>query len=224
MRSCSNVTVGHYQATKVRATSNLGCKAARSDLSLWLKQPTVLPHNAKSWHAKLVKGTWQMAYGKYPTSLHHSHDRIHALAGSDRDCASATFRIRGLGGLSVASSRGEQPRGRQAIAWLRLSDTDNERAGGTTAALLLAGFGCPAIAGWWRSRRDRLVFSTASVALRVDDLGGCGERVDVCCVRDAGAVLVGVGEWWGQVPLVADSLGGDDPEADVVLESFGESP
>jgi len=24
-------------------------------------------------------------------------------------------------------------------------DTDNERAGGTTAALLLAGFGCPAI-------------------------------------------------------------------------------
>jgi hypothetical protein len=67
-------------------------------------------------------------------------------------------------------------------------------------------------------------FSTASVALRVDDLGGCGERVDVCCVRDAGAVLVGVGEWWGQVPLVADSLGSDHPEADVVLESFGESP
>ena len=92
MRSCSNVTVGHYQATKVGATSNLGCKAARSDLSLWLKQPTKLPHNAKSWHAKLVKGTWQMAYGKYPTSLHHSHDRIHALAGSDRDCASATTR------------------------------------------------------------------------------------------------------------------------------------
>jgi hypothetical protein len=65
---------------------------------------------------------------------------------------------------------------------------------------------------------------TASVALRVDDLGGCGERVDVCCVLDAGAVLVGVGEWWGQVPLVADSLGGDHPDADVVLESFGESP
>jgi hypothetical protein len=28
-------------------------------------------------------------------------------------------------------------------AWLLLSDTDNERAGGTTAAVLLAGFGCP---------------------------------------------------------------------------------
>ena len=70
MRSCSNVTVGHYQAINIRAASNLGCKTARSDLSLWLKQPTKLPHNAKSWHAKLVKGTWQMAYGKYSTSLY----------------------------------------------------------------------------------------------------------------------------------------------------------
>ena len=69
-RSCSNVTVGHYQATNIRATSNLGCKSARSDLSLWLKRPTTLPHNPKGWHAKLVKGTWQMAYGKYPTSLY----------------------------------------------------------------------------------------------------------------------------------------------------------
>jgi hypothetical protein len=34
-----------------------------------------------------------------------------------------------------------------AIAWPRLSDTDSERAGGTTAALLLAGFGCPASPG-----------------------------------------------------------------------------
>src|SRR5579862_6303745 len=64
----------------------------------------------------------------------------------------------------------------------------------------------------------------ASVALPLDDLGGCGERVDVCCVCGAGAVLVGVGEWWGQVPLVADSLGGDHPEADLVLEPLGESP
>ena len=64
------MTVGHYQATNIRAASNLGCKAARTDLSLWLKQPTKLPHNPKSWHAKLVKGTWQMAYGKYPTSLY----------------------------------------------------------------------------------------------------------------------------------------------------------
>src|SRR5438067_10029157 len=67
-------------------------------------------------------------------------------------------------------------------------------------------------------------FSAASVALPVDDLGGCGERVDVCCVRDAGAVLVGVGEWRGQVPLVADSLGGAHPAADLVLEPLGESP
>src|SRR5262249_26230427 len=68
------------------------------------------------------------------------------------------------------------------------------------------------------------LFSTGSVALPVDDLGGCGERVDVCCVRDAGAVLVGVGQWRGQVPLVADSLGRDHPEADLVLEPLGESP
>src|ERR1700733_5769287 len=53
-----------------------------------------------------------------------------------------------------------RPRSRAGIrpttSWLVVSDTDNERACGTTAARLLAGFGCPAIAGWWRSRRDRL--------------------------------------------------------------------
>ena len=69
-RSCSSVTVGHYQATNVRATPNLGCKAAVADLRLWLKQPNKLPHNAKSWHSKLVHGTWQMADGRNPVSLY----------------------------------------------------------------------------------------------------------------------------------------------------------
>ena len=68
-RSCSSVTVGHYKATNVRVTPNLGCKAATSDLKVWLKQATKLPKSTKSWHAKLVKGTWQMAYGRYPVSL-----------------------------------------------------------------------------------------------------------------------------------------------------------
>jgi peptidoglycan/xylan/chitin deacetylase (PgdA/CDA1 family) len=68
--SCSSVTVGHYKATNVRATPNLGCKAAVADLRVWLKHPNKLPHNAKSWHAKLVRGTWQMAYGRYPVSLY----------------------------------------------------------------------------------------------------------------------------------------------------------
>ena len=68
--SCSSVTVGHYKATNVRATPNLGCKAAVADLRVWLKHPNKLPHNAKSWHAKLVHGTWQMAYGRYPVSLY----------------------------------------------------------------------------------------------------------------------------------------------------------
>lgn len=68
-KSCSSVTVGHYEATNVRTTPNLGCKAAVADLRLWLRKPNKLPHNAKSWHAKLVRGTWQMAYGPYPVSL-----------------------------------------------------------------------------------------------------------------------------------------------------------
>jgi Polysaccharide deacetylase len=69
-KSCSSVTVGHYKATNVRATPNLGCKAAIADLRQWLKQPNKLPHNAKKWHAKLVRGTWQMAYGRSPVSLY----------------------------------------------------------------------------------------------------------------------------------------------------------
>jgi hypothetical protein len=51
---------------------------------------------------------------------------------------SATFRIRGLGGLSVAAGRGEQPRGRRAAAWL-LSATGSAIAAGGEAAFVLAG-------------------------------------------------------------------------------------
>ena len=91
-RSCSSVTVGQYQATKIRTTSALGCKAARSDLSLWLKKPNKLPTNKKSWHAKLVKGTWQMAYGRHPVSLYFTLAKTApALAKTTtRSCSSVT--------------------------------------------------------------------------------------------------------------------------------------
>src|SRR3984885_1993628 len=68
-RACSSVTVGVYRAINVRVTPNLGCAAARSDLRIWLKHPSKLPRNSKSWHSKLVGGTWEMAYGHYPVSL-----------------------------------------------------------------------------------------------------------------------------------------------------------
>ena len=38
-----------------------------------------------------------------------------------RTSATATFHTRGSGGLGVAACRGEQPRGRPAVAWLSLS-------------------------------------------------------------------------------------------------------
>ena len=44
----------------------------------------------------------------------------------------ATFRIRGSAGLSVAANRGEQPRWRQAIVWLRLSREQRPTAGTST--------------------------------------------------------------------------------------------
>jgi hypothetical protein len=68
-RTCSSVTVGRYRATNVRVTPNLGCAAARSDLRVWLRHGSKLPRNPKGWHAKLTRGTWEMAYGRYPVSL-----------------------------------------------------------------------------------------------------------------------------------------------------------
>lgn len=68
-RSCGNVSVGRYEATRVRVTSNLGCAAANRNLRFWLKQGSNLPHRAAGWHAKLVRGTWKLAYRRYPVSL-----------------------------------------------------------------------------------------------------------------------------------------------------------
>ena len=68
-RTCPTVTVGSYEATAVRVTSNLGCAAAKSDLRIWLKHPSKLPRSSKGWHSKQVRGTWEMAYGHYPVSL-----------------------------------------------------------------------------------------------------------------------------------------------------------
>jgi peptidoglycan/xylan/chitin deacetylase (PgdA/CDA1 family) len=70
-RSCSNVTVGLYRATNIRVTpSSMKCGAAISDFRSWLKQgSSSLPRNTKRWHAKLVRGTWQLAYGRNPASI-----------------------------------------------------------------------------------------------------------------------------------------------------------
>ena len=68
-RTCSSVTVGLYRASNVRVTPNLTCATARSDLRFWLKHASKLPRKAKGWHSKLVGGTWEMAYGRYPVSL-----------------------------------------------------------------------------------------------------------------------------------------------------------
>ena len=48
------------------------------------------------------------------------------LRPARRAGASATFRIRGLRGLGVAPGRGEQPHGRRAVAWPRLSDSGSQ--------------------------------------------------------------------------------------------------
>jgi len=70
-RSCSNVTVGLYRATKIRLRStNMKCTVASSDLRSWLNEGSKsLPRNAKRWHAKSVHGTWELAYGRNPVSI-----------------------------------------------------------------------------------------------------------------------------------------------------------
>ena len=45
------------------------------------------------------------------------------------------------GWVGIVAGRGEQPRGSRVVAWLRLSDTGSDGAGGGAAALLLAGYG-----------------------------------------------------------------------------------
>jgi len=56
----------------------------------------------------------------------------------DRAIASTTSRIRGFGGLSATAGLEEQPRRRQAIAWLRLSGGSSPGGPGEAAALVLA--------------------------------------------------------------------------------------
>ncbi len=52
--------------------------------------------------------------------------------------APATFRIRRLGGLGATPGLGEQPRRRQATAWLRLSEVSSPGGAVEAAALVLA--------------------------------------------------------------------------------------
>jgi peptidoglycan/xylan/chitin deacetylase (PgdA/CDA1 family) len=65
-KACPSVTVGNYKATGIRVTPNLGCKAATIDLKHWLKTPTRLSQDAKSW--RLVKGAHETARGTYETA------------------------------------------------------------------------------------------------------------------------------------------------------------
>jgi hypothetical protein len=77
-------------------------------------------------------------------------------AAPSRAIAMATFRIRGLGALSVAASCGEQPRERDAIAWLRLSDSGSAgavRGGGETARIERAADGDSQIPSFAPNRR-----------------------------------------------------------------------
>lgn len=71
-RTCPDVTVGLYRATEIRVTpTNMKCGVARMDLRLWLKQGLKsLPRKGKRWHAKLVRGTLQVAYGRDPVSIY----------------------------------------------------------------------------------------------------------------------------------------------------------
>ena len=54
-------------------------------------------------------------------------DRFAPRDVADRTIELATFHTRGSGGLGVAACRGEQPRGRPAVAWLSLSGSGSPR-------------------------------------------------------------------------------------------------
>jgi hypothetical protein len=63
-------------------------------------------------------------------------DRFQHSTGMDACLRFGDLPVRGPRGLSVAVGQGEQPRGRPAIAWLRLSDTGSATAGGMASVML----------------------------------------------------------------------------------------
>ncbi len=88
--------------------------------------------------------------------------------------APATFRIRRLGGLGATPGLGEQPRRRQATAWLRLSEVSSPGGAVEAAALVLAIQEFVASGGGRASGRRRQ--SAASPGRRVSSgrVGGRG--------------------------------------------------
>ena len=60
--------------------------------------------------------------------------RARSVAASREATASATFRTRGLDGLSLAAGHAEQPRRRRAITWPRLSGSASQPDGPLVAA------------------------------------------------------------------------------------------
>ena len=97
---------------------------------------------------------------EHATAVARAGDRFSIRRVWMHACDSATFPSAARG-LSVAVGQGEQPRGRPAIAWLRLPDTGSDPAAGAAAALLLAGFRRLA-----STRRAELRHGVLAVAMR----------------------------------------------------------
>ena len=57
-----------------------------------------------------------------------------------------------------------------------------------------------------------------------EEVGDCGERVELGSVRDARAVLALLAQRRGEGPLVSDTFGVQHPEADLLLDPLGECP
>src|SRR5579872_780509 len=57
-----------------------------------------------------------------------------------------------------------------------------------------------------------------------EEVGDCGDRVELGSLRDAGAVLAFLAQRRGEGPLVADTFGVQHPEADLLLDPLGECP
>jgi len=120
-------------------------------------------------------------------------DRFEHSTGMDACLRFGDLPVRGPRGLSVAVGQGEQPRGRPAIAWLRLSDTGIESAAGAAAALLLAGFRRLASTRRTELRRGVLaVAMRASRALRDRCRSRGQSRRDLKGGPDARAIGIGV--------------------------------
>jgi hypothetical protein len=72
-----------------------------------------------------------------------------------------------------------------------------------------------------RQRRSGLGGAARLPDSAAENVGYYGERVEFCGVRCAGAVPGFVAERWGEGSLVADALGAQHPEAELLLDPLG---